>query len=184
MSTTVGGLPTRLWRTPQSVWLRRAMFQIHLWAGIGVGIYLLAICFSGSIIIFQIELQRLFNRPPTIVKPSGPLMTDDQLTVLASREYPSWEVSKVWRLKNPDQAVEVWFDRNKSHMRRIFNPYTGADLGPSVPAGTRFVLWLIDLHDNLLYEDPGRKVNGVGAILLTVLCITGAIIWWPGIAMW
>jgi uncharacterized iron-regulated membrane protein len=27
-------------------------------------------------------------------------------------------------------------------------------------------------------------VNGIGAILLTVLCITGAIIWWPGIATW
>ena len=184
MSTTFGGLSTRLWRTPQNVWLRKAMFQIHLWAGVGVGIYLLLICLSGSIIIFQIELQRLFNHPPAVVKASGPLMTDDQLKTIASRQHPSWEVARVWRQKNPDQVVEVWFDRNKSHMRRVFNPYTGADLGPSVPAGTRFVLWLIDLHDNLLYEDAGRKVNGIGAILLTVLCITGAIIWWPGIATW
>src|ERR1700756_451726 len=105
MSTTFGGLPTRLWRTPQNVWLRKAMFQIHLRAGIGVGIYLLLICLSGSIIIFQIELQRLFNHPPAVVKATGPLMTDDQLTAIALHEHPSWEVSRVWRQKNPDQVV-------------------------------------------------------------------------------
>jgi uncharacterized iron-regulated membrane protein len=160
------------------------MFQIHLWAGIGVGIYLLLVCLSGSVIIFQIELQRLFNRPPVVLEPSGPLLTDEQLKAAALQKYPAWDVSKVWRQKNPNQAVEVWFDRNKAHMRRIFNPYTGVDLGASVPAGSRFVLWLIDLHDNLLYEDTGRRINGAGAILLTVLCITGAIIWWPGAASW
>jgi uncharacterized iron-regulated membrane protein len=160
------------------------MFQVHLWAGIGVGLYILLICLSGSIIIFQIELQRLFNRPPMVVPASGPLMTDDELKAVALREYPSWGVTRVWRQKDPNQVVEVWLDRNKSHMRRIFNPYTGVDLGHSVPAGSRFVLWLIDLHDNLLYEDIGRKVNGAGAILLTILCITGAVIWWPGVAAW
>ena len=184
MSKTLAGLTTRLLRAPQNVWLRKAMFQIHLWAGIGVGVYIFLICISGSIIIFQIELQRLFNRPPMVVAASGPLMTDDQLKTIAKQEYPSWEVTKVWKQRNPNQVVEVWLDRDKAHLRRVFNPYTGADLGNSVPAGSRFVLWLIDLHDNLLYEDPGRKVNGVGAILLLVLCITGAIIWWPGIATW
>lgn len=178
------GILSRLWRNPQNIWLRKAMFQIHLWAGIGVGIYLLLICLSGSIIIFQIELQRLFNRPLLVLEPTGPLLTDDQMKEIASREYPAWGITKVWRQKNPNQAVEVWFDRENSHMRRIYNPFTGADLGHSVPAGSRFVLWLMDLHDNLLYGDPGRKVNGAGAILLLVLCITGAAIWWPGIATW
>jgi len=26
---------------PQSLWLRRALFQIHLWTGTGVGLYIL-----------------------------------------------------------------------------------------------------------------------------------------------
>jgi uncharacterized iron-regulated membrane protein len=30
----------------------------------------------------------------------------------------------------------------------------------------------------------GRLVNGIGAVCLTLLCFTGAIIWWPGIKNW
>jgi uncharacterized iron-regulated membrane protein len=44
--------------------------------------------------------------------------------------------------------------------------------------------WLVNLHKNLLFGSTGRLVNGVGAICLTLLCLTGAIIWWPGITHW
>jgi uncharacterized iron-regulated membrane protein len=37
---------------------------------------------------------------------------------------------------------------------------------------------------NLLAGPTGRLVNGVAAILLTLLCVTGAVIWWPGIKNW
>jgi uncharacterized iron-regulated membrane protein len=46
------------------------------------------------------------------------------------------------------------------------------------------VEWLVDLHTNLLAGDVGRSVNGVGAASLTLLCLTGAVIWWPGIEHW
>jgi uncharacterized iron-regulated membrane protein len=49
----------------------------------------------------------------------------------------------------------------------------------------RFSLaWLVDLHENLLLGSTGRLVNGVGAICLTLLCVTGAVIWWPGTLHW
>jgi len=40
----------------------------------------------------------------------------------------------------------------------------------------RLVEWLVDLHENLLFGMTGRRVNGVGAICLTLLCLTGAIL--------
>jgi len=46
------------------------------------------------------------------------------------------------------------------------------------------VEWLVRLHANLLFEKTGRFVNGIGAFGLTVLCLTGAVIWWPGIRNW
>jgi uncharacterized iron-regulated membrane protein len=48
----------------------------------------------------------------------------------------------------------------------------------------RVVEWFVALHENLLFGTVGRAVNGVGAICVTLLCLTGAIIWWPGIAHW
>lgn len=48
----------------------------------------------------------------------------------------------------------------------------------------RVVEWLVDLHDNLRLGTMGRNVNGVGGICFTLLCLIGAILWWPGIAHW
>jgi uncharacterized iron-regulated membrane protein len=48
----------------------------------------------------------------------------------------------------------------------------------------RAVEWLVDFHGNLSHGDAGRRLNGIGAILLTLLCLTGAVIWWPGIIHW
>jgi uncharacterized iron-regulated membrane protein len=44
--------------------------------------------------------------------------------------------------------------------------------------------WLVNLHENLALGSAGRFLNGVGASCLTLLCLTGAIIWWPGIKYW
>ncbi len=46
------------------------------------------------------------------------------------------------------------------------------------------VEWLVKLHSNFLAGPIGRYVNGGGAACLTVLCLTGAFIWWPGIKNW
>ena len=46
------------------------------------------------------------------------------------------------------------------------------------------VEWLVNLHENLLFGSTGRLVNGMGAVCVTLLCLTGAIIWWPGIKNW
>jgi uncharacterized iron-regulated membrane protein len=46
------------------------------------------------------------------------------------------------------------------------------------------VEWLVDFHDNLRLGMTGRSLNGIGAICLTLLCITGAVLWWPGITNW
>jgi uncharacterized iron-regulated membrane protein len=48
----------------------------------------------------------------------------------------------------------------------------------------RVVEWLVDLHENLLLGTTGRAMNGIGALCLTLLCLTGVILWWPGIAHW
>jgi len=44
--------------------------------------------------------------------------------------------------------------------------------------------WLVKLHTNLLAGSIGRFVNGIGALSLTLLSFTGALIWWPGVKNW
>ena len=46
------------------------------------------------------------------------------------------------------------------------------------------VQWIVKLHTTLLAGAAGRIVNGFGGTCLTLLCLTGAIIWWPGVKHW
>lgn len=176
----------RLWRRPQSVWARRALFQIHLWSGIGAGIYLVFISVTGSLLVYRIELHKMFSRPPVTVAISGERLNDDQLKSAALRAFPKYTVTNVWPPKRPEQAVEIWLKRDDSGraVHRLFDPYNGKDLGPPDPAMVRFIVWLASLHDDLLSGEKGREVNGVGAIFLTMLCFTGLVIWWPGVSNW
>ena len=52
-----------LWR-PQSVRLRRAVFQIHLWSGICVGLYVLFISVTGSVLVYRNEMYVAAMPPP------------------------------------------------------------------------------------------------------------------------
>jgi len=43
---------------------------------------------------------------------------------------------------------------------------------------------VVNLHANLMAGTTGRLVNGFGSLSLTLLGLTGAVIWWPGIRFW
>jgi uncharacterized iron-regulated membrane protein len=174
----------RLWRRPQGVWARKALFQIHLWSGLGVGLYLLIISVSGSFLVFRTELHKMFTRPPVTVAATGEPLSEEQLKAAALRSFPDYKITNIWPAKKPDQPVEIWLNRSGSAVHHIFDPYTGKDLGPPDPAMIRLIIWSVSLHDDLLYGENGRAANGVGAILLTALCFTGLVIWWPGISSW
>ena len=171
-------------RQPQTVWLRKAIFQIHLWTGIGLGLYVVAICLSGSVLVYRNELYQAFSPEPVLVEPGPTRLSQEQLTRTAQQAFAGYEVTRTWRGDAPNQAVEIELTRGGTSRRRLFNPYTGADLGNSVPAGFRVTAWLLDFHDNLLSGPTGRHVNGGAAVLAIVLCLTGIVIWWPGIQRW
>ncbi len=174
----------RLVRQPQELFLRRALFQIHLWTGIAVGLYLVAICLSGAVLVYRVELSNRFQAKPIYVGGTGTPLSKEALTEAAKRAYPDYKVAQIWDVTQPDQAVEIYLERGEARIQRLFHPFTGADLGNSVPIGFRFITWLLDLHDNLLYGETGRSINGIGALFLMVLALTGAIIWWPGSQRW
>jgi uncharacterized iron-regulated membrane protein len=171
-------------RQPQKLWLRRALFQIHLWSGIAVGLYIFMISVTGSVLVYWNELYRATTPAPIFSKGTGPRLSDDQLKAAARRLYPGYRLARISRSRDPDQAVVVVFERGKQTKHRLFDPRSGADLGDSVSAGMRAVAFVLDLHDNLLAGETGRTVNGVGAFAVLLVAGTGIVIWWPGGKTW
>jgi uncharacterized iron-regulated membrane protein len=171
-------------RQPQTVWLRKALFQVHLWSGLGAGLYVFLISITGSVLVYRNEIFRAATPAPIVVTASGERLTEDQLKAAAVRSYRGSTATSVSQPRNPLQAVEVTLMIKGRETRRLFDPYTGRDLGDAVPFALTLAFWLLDLHDNLLAGPTGRAVNGFGALSLIALCLTGAVIWWPGIAKW
>src|ERR1700676_3878464 len=136
---------------PQSLWLRKALFEVHLWTGIGIGLYVLLMSVSGSVLVYRRELAKTFSREPRIAAGPGPRMSIDELKQAAKRNYPEYEPTRVYESKTPDQPVEILLERGEKRLQRLFNPYTGTDLGDPLQPGFRFILWLPRLPNNPLW---------------------------------
>ena len=171
-------------RHPQALWVRRALFQVHLWSGIAVGLYVVVISLTGSVLVYRSELRQIFNPQPLIVTQAAERLSSDAIAEAAQRAYPDDRVSIFVEPEDPTHAVTVSVNRDGTVDQIYFDPYTGADLGHALPWGWRLTTWLLDLHDNLLSGDTGREVNGIGAVAMALLSVTGAVIWWPGIQNW
>ena len=169
---------------PQTLWFRRIIFQIHLWSGLAIGLYIVAISVSGSILVYRSELRQAYEPQPHFVAISGERLTEEALTEYATQKYPDHQVARIILRDDPAQAATVTLTKDGSPTQLLFNPYTGADLGHRLPLPYRLTTWLLDLHDNLLYGETGRRINGLGAIVLMLLAGTGAVIWWPGLLTW
>src|SRR5438132_1147034 len=106
-------------RHPQTVWVRKALFQVHLWSGVGVGLYILMISVTGSVLVYRNELFRAATPAPIVIKGSGPRLTDDQLKEAVTRAYEGYRVTNFSRARNLDQAVDVWFRRGDDVKKRL-----------------------------------------------------------------
>src|SRR5262245_60699268 len=92
---------------PQKVWLRKATFQLHMWSGIGFGLYVLVVSVTGSIVVYRNELYRAATRDPIVVAQSGPRLTDEELKAAAAHAYPRHTIIGISGGQTPDQTVSI-----------------------------------------------------------------------------
>jgi uncharacterized iron-regulated membrane protein len=185
---------SRWLRQPQRVWLRRAMFQIHLWTGLALGLYVVVLSLTGSALVYRAEIERFLSTPRAALQEGATPMTADQIRAAALRTYPEWAVTAVYEgryrgragaRRPPDPTASVVLERGGETIERLFNPYTGADLGDGTTDGQFFLLWVVRLHDDLLMDRPdGPWWNGLLSLVFTLTVLTGGVVWWPGVSRW
>ena len=82
-------------RQPQRVWLRRVIFQMHLWTGLALGLYVAVLSLTGSVLVYRNELDRVLATPRALLDQTATPMTADELRAAAERLYPDWTVTEV-----------------------------------------------------------------------------------------
>lgn len=174
----------QLWlQRPRAAPARRIVVKIHLLLALFLAVYIAVISVSGSAVVFRPQLNRWLT-PRVVPQPDVERITEEALALRVADLYPDHTIALVRVYRRPGQAAYARLERDGVTMERVFDPYTGADLGDPYPVSLRAVEWLVDLHDNLLAGDMGRTVNGVGGALFGIVLLTGFVLWWPGTSRW
>lgn len=165
---------------PRKVWVRKALFQVHLWAGILLALYVAVIGVSGSIVVFQDEI-RLASMPHAHFD-RNQMAAIDTVVERAENRFPEWRLIYV---QIPQMESPWWtlYLENGSGRRNL--AYADASSGAALkPQGRLFIDSVLDLHVYLLAGQTGFIVNCLAGIGLLLLALTGAVLWWPGIKLW
>jgi uncharacterized iron-regulated membrane protein len=181
-------------------WYRiRKLFQtIHLWLGLASGIIVVAICFSGTVYVFNTELTEMSAPELYKVKPAegGQRMPVENMLAGISEHLgkvnSAYIPSNAYRTYRFDVKKEG--DKSRSGTSYFVNPYTGDIVGTSLQKNktkefmsTMFSLhrWLLldkietPIFKNITNRELGSMITGWATIIFTLGCITGMVIWFP-----
>jgi uncharacterized iron-regulated membrane protein len=168
---------------PQTVWWRRALFQIHLWAGVIVAVYMVAISVSGSILVYQRDLQD--GTPRLGQDRSATVERFNSIVAVAHKAHPAEPLESIDLRTLKRRVVPVGFEAREGSRIVYVDSVSLKIVGEEILQERHPVLqFLEDLHNELAAGRIGASVNGIGGFLLTLMSITGIVLWWPGRKNW
>lgn len=188
--------------TQKTNWQRTRKFfnDIHLWLGLSSALIVIAVCFSGTVYVFNTELtekaaSHLYKVQPVAGKERIPV---DSLLAKVKQE-TGGTVASVTIPAELTRTYQFNVKKKEDSTARggttyMVNPYTGAIVGNSKEKnGTKeFMATMFSLHrwllldkvkkpiiDGLENRKLGSMITGWATIIFTLGCITGLIIWFP-----
>ena len=150
----------------------------HTWAGITAGFVLILVSLTGSLLVFEQELDvyfypELFDFEPTADEP----MTFEQALLLVQREMPEISARGVYQQKDRANAVMLYSDE-EPYPQIIIDPYRGEIRGTRVYKNT-IMGFIRNFHRTLLIPAAGRYIVGISSLVCVILMITGLRLWIP-----
>lgn len=169
--------------------MRRALYFAHLYSGLFVGLAVAVVAATGSAVVYRPEIERLLYPEWFRVEPVGEPRALDELAANAIATYPGGKPTFVAvhpPLARNEPAMVVMKERfgegSGPWVRAQLDPYSGAVLASFIPEKT-FSGMLFNLHSSLLVGEHswGEQIVGVFGIVLVLFCVTGVVLWWPGL---
>ena len=167
--------------------MRKFFRNIHLWLSLPLGIIISIICLSGASLVFERDitqaLQReLYNvRPPVEgAEPLAPSALEDLVRTWAA---DSLTLNTVRLQDNPRKAALATF-RETGKRQLCVDPYTGEIKGWAhsyefFRTMRQLHRWLLDPPASKGEKSVGKVIVGITTMTMTVILISGLIIWIP-----
>ena len=197
---------TRYFHQPQRVWLRRAIFQIHFWTGLALGLYVVVLSITGSAVVDRPDLDSLLASPRATLNERATPMTADQLRSVPGRAYQAGRSKRFHegryraRAGGPGSGCpggsggrpgaprvrrirpRRWSSSATVSRRIVSSTCTPVPTWAKPAEGT--VVSLVGgapPRRSVARSTDGPRWNGSLGLVFTLSVITGSVVWWPGI---
>lgn len=160
--------------------IKKNIGLLHLWLGLASGLIVFIVALTGSLLVFEDELDEFFNpkfyKVLAIGKEKFPV---DLLVANVQKEFHLKKVDRIHSFNDPERSLLITgTDFEKKKQIISVDPYTGKVLA-SVPAKSRFFSVVLDLHRHLVLGDFGQAVTGASCLIFVFMLLSGLVLWWP-----
>jgi uncharacterized iron-regulated membrane protein len=154
--------------------MRKLLFNLHLYSALILGLFVLIIGVTGSLIAFEGDIDRLTNLDLFEVKPQGQPLTAARMLAAARKAYPDQRIGTI-RFPTDEKSAATF--GVKGGLQVFLNPYTGAIIGSR--GATSWLTSAHQLHIRLLMGKAGETVVSSVTVVLLFLVASGIYLWWP-----
>ena len=167
--------------------MRKLLIQLHKYCGLLLGLLLSITALSGSLLVFDRELDELLTPATVDFEPISGNASFELALANATRE-----------VANGTAPTRLMRGRHAGAPHIVRFPTPVGEAGPievSIDPGTAEVLavrqwgktpvsWIYHLHLAFLAGDRGELVVGLMGFLMLFFCLTGVYLWWPRKRRW
>ena len=165
--------------------MKETLHKIHLWLSIPFGLIITVICFTGATLVFEQDITRALNKHLYHVEiPQGKerLSPSEVINIVQDR-HDEMEISSVSIPKAADATYQISFSNGGKKVLFV-NPYTGESIGwsksyPFFQTMRKLHRWFLDIPKSKGSMSVGKLIVGVSTIAMTVILISGLVIWIP-----
>ena len=165
--------------------MKETLHKIHLWLSIPLGLIITVICFTGATLVFEQDITRALNKHLYQVEiPQGKerLSPSEVINIVQDR-HDEMEISSVSIPKAADATYQISFSNGGKKVLFV-NPYTGESIGwsksyPFFQTMRKLHRWFLDIPKSKGSMSVGKLIVGVSTIAMTVILISGLVIWIP-----
>lgn len=160
--------------------IKKNIGLLHLWLGLGSGLIVFIVALTGSLLVFEKEIDQYIN--PEFYKVSNTGNTKksiDYCTDIVQQHYAIEKINRISTFNDPSRTIQI-VGKNKDEEAQIFSidPYTGKVLA-TVAQKDRFFSIVLSIHRHLLADEVGEIITGCSCLIFVFMLISGLILWWP-----
>ena len=165
--------------------MNKTLHKIHLWLSIPLGLIITVICFTGATLVFEQDITRALNKNLYQVEiPQGKeRLSPSEVINILQEKHDGMKISSVRIPNSPKETYQIRFSNGGKKVLFV-NPYTGESIGwsksyPFFQTMRKLHRWFLDAPKSKGSMSTGKLIVGVSTIAMTIILISGLVIWIP-----